>query len=63
MADSDVILDMAEFSFFSSSVRDALINNKSTYPFIRSDIVINNMGGPAAYERVHPNSTPEDYGR
>ena len=38
VADSDVILDMAEFSFFSSSVRDSIIDNKSTYPFIRSDI-------------------------
>jgi len=38
VADSDVILDMAEFSFFTSSVRDAIISNKSTYPFIRSDI-------------------------
>ena len=28
VADSDVILDMAEFSFFSSSVRDSIIDNK-----------------------------------
>ena len=25
--------------------------------------VITNMGGPAAYERVHPNQTPQDDGR
>ena len=38
VADSDFILDMAEFSLFERSVRDTIISNRSTYPFIRSEI-------------------------
>lgn len=38
ISDSDFILDMAEFSLFTKEVRDAITFNKSSYPFIRSEI-------------------------
>lgn len=38
VADSDIILDMAEFSLFTADVRDALAASGSTYPFIRAEI-------------------------
>lgn len=38
LADMDIVLYMAEFSLMSSSVRDAIINNKNTFPFLRSEI-------------------------
>jgi len=37
MADSDFILDMAEFSLFSRRFRDSAIQSESTFPFLRSD--------------------------
>ena len=37
MADSDFILDMAEFSLFSRRFRDSAIKSESTFPFLRSD--------------------------
>lgn len=36
--DSDVILDMAEFSFFTAQIRDLIVKNASTFPFIRTEI-------------------------
>ena len=38
IADYDFILDMAEFSLFSSHVCNAILRNNSTYPFIRGEI-------------------------
>lgn len=38
IADYDFILDMAEFSLFSSRVRDIILQNRSTFPFIRSEL-------------------------
>lgn len=38
IADYDFILDMAEFSLFSSRVKDAILKNCSTFPFIRAEI-------------------------
>lgn len=38
MADTEIILDMAEFSLFSSTIRDYIISNKNTFPFIRAEI-------------------------
>ncbi len=38
IADDDIILDMAEFSLFNREVRDAIIDDRSTFPFIRSSI-------------------------
>jgi dolichol-phosphate mannosyltransferase len=38
MADEDVILDMAEFSLMTSEVRDAIIKDNTSYPFIRASI-------------------------
>jgi glycosyltransferase involved in cell wall biosynthesis len=38
VADDDFILYMAEFSLFTSEVRDALIIDSSSFPFIRSSI-------------------------
>lgn len=37
-ADDDVILDMAEFSLFTSEVRDAITQENTSYPFIRTSI-------------------------
>lgn len=38
IADSEFILDMAEFSAFKACIRDVIVSNRSTYPFIRSEI-------------------------
>jgi dolichol-phosphate mannosyltransferase len=38
MADDDVILDMAEFSLMTGEVRDAVIKDNTSYPFIRASI-------------------------
>jgi len=38
IADNDIILDMAEFSLVASHVRDAMLDNDSTYPFLRGEI-------------------------
>jgi dolichol-phosphate mannosyltransferase len=37
-ADSNIILDMAEFALISARVRDHVIDNASTFPFIRTEI-------------------------
>jgi polyisoprenyl-phosphate glycosyltransferase len=37
-ADTEIILDMAEFSLISAHVRDFVIRNQSTFPFVRTDI-------------------------
>ena len=38
IADVDFVLDMAEFGLITRQVRDCIIDNKSTYPYIRADI-------------------------
>jgi glycosyltransferase involved in cell wall biosynthesis len=38
IADEDFILDMAEFALFTAEVRDAMIEDQSSFPFIRSSI-------------------------
>lgn len=38
VADSDIVLDMAEFSLVSAPVRAAMLDNVSTYPFLRTEI-------------------------
>lgn len=38
VGDSDIILDMAEFSLISAHVRDAMLANRSTFPFLRTEI-------------------------
>jgi dolichol-phosphate mannosyltransferase len=38
VADDDVILDMAEFSLFTRDVRDAIIDEHSSFPFLRTSI-------------------------
>lgn len=38
VADEDIILYMAEFSLMSSEVRDAIIADQNSFPFIRSSI-------------------------
>jgi len=38
IADSDIVLDMAEFFLISASVRDAILANHSTKPFLRSEV-------------------------
>lgn len=49
VADEDFILYMAEFSLFTSEVRDALIQDNNSFPFIRSSIArvgFNRIGIP-----------------
>jgi glycosyltransferase involved in cell wall biosynthesis len=38
LADDEIILDMAEFSLFTREVRDAIIQENTSFPFIRSSI-------------------------
>ncbi|MBI1796647.1 MAG: glycosyltransferase family 2 protein [Candidatus Eisenbacteria bacterium] len=38
IADSDILLDMAEFCMISADVRDAVVANQSTFPFVRAEI-------------------------
>jgi dolichol-phosphate mannosyltransferase len=38
LADDDVILDMAEFSLIAAPVREAIIQDSSSFPFIRASI-------------------------
>lgn len=38
VADSDIILDMAEFSLFSRNVQRSILNSKNTFPFLRAEI-------------------------
>lgn len=38
IADEDILLDMAEFSLFSREVRDAIIDDESSFPFLRASI-------------------------
>jgi dolichol-phosphate mannosyltransferase len=38
IADEDIVLDMAEFSLFSREVRDAIIADESSFPFLRASI-------------------------
>lgn len=38
IADNDFILDMAEFSLFSRRMREQVLKNKSTFPFIRAEL-------------------------
>lgn len=37
-ADTDIILDMAEFSLLARHVRDVIVKNASTFPFLRAEI-------------------------
>ncbi|MFZ5477947.1 MAG: glycosyltransferase family 2 protein [Myxococcota bacterium] len=38
VADSDITLDMAEFSLFDRAVREALLTPRDTFPFLRSEL-------------------------
>jgi dolichol-phosphate mannosyltransferase len=38
LADTDIVLDMAEFGLVSSRVRDSMRDNKNTFPFLRAEI-------------------------
>ncbi len=38
VADEDIILDMAEFSLFTREVRDAILRENSSFPFLRASI-------------------------
>lgn len=54
IADDDFILYMAEFSLLSSEVRDAVVSDHNSFPFIRSSIArigFNRMGLPYKRQR------------
>jgi dolichol-phosphate mannosyltransferase len=38
IADSDILLDMAEFCLITADVRDAVVSGESTFPFVRAEI-------------------------
>jgi len=38
IADSDIVLYMAEFAIISAHVRDKIVDNKNTFPFLRAEI-------------------------
>jgi glycosyltransferase involved in cell wall biosynthesis len=38
IADEDIVLDMAEFSLMTAEVRDAVVEDRSSFPFIRASI-------------------------
>ena len=38
MADTDIVLDMAEFALVSARVRNVMCDNKNTFPFLRAEI-------------------------
>ena len=38
IADTDIILDMAEFALVSRRVRDVMVANKNSFPFLRAEI-------------------------
>ncbi|HKO03869.1 MAG TPA: glycosyltransferase family 2 protein [Candidatus Acidoferrales bacterium] len=38
VADEEIVLDMAEFSFFTREVRDAIVNENTSFPFLRASI-------------------------
>jgi dolichol-phosphate mannosyltransferase len=38
MADTDIVLDMAEFALVSSHVRNTMADNRNTFPFLRAEI-------------------------
>ena len=46
LADEDIILDMAEFALLTVEVRDAIIRDTSSFPFIRASI------GRVGYRRI-----------
>ncbi|WP_027582470.1 glycosyltransferase family 2 protein [Bradyrhizobium sp. Ai1a-2] len=54
LADDDIILYMAEFSLMTSEVRDAIVNEQNSFPFIRASISrvgFNRIGLPYKRER------------
>jgi glycosyltransferase involved in cell wall biosynthesis len=38
LADEEILLDMAEFSLFTSEVRDAILDENTSFPFLRASI-------------------------
>ncbi|MBU6449183.1 MAG: glycosyltransferase family 2 protein [Rhodospirillales bacterium] len=38
VADDDILLDMAEFSLITAEVREAVLNDRSSFPFLRASI-------------------------
>lgn len=46
MGDNEVIMNMAEFALITKEVRNEILSNKSTYPFLRTEI------GYAGFNRI-----------
>lgn len=52
VADSEIILDMAEFFLITPPVRDAILANASTFPFVRSEVAFVGFSAKGiSYER------------
>jgi len=54
IADSEFIIDMAEFSLFSRRVRDQVLSHRSTFPFVRSDLAYSGFSRCAIEYRREP---------
>jgi polyisoprenyl-phosphate glycosyltransferase len=54
IADADAILYMAEFALISSNVRDVIVNNRNTYPFLRAEIGFAGFARHGIPYRRHP---------
>ncbi|WP_170958800.1 glycosyltransferase family 2 protein [Magnetospirillum sp. 15-1] len=54
IADYDFIVDMAEFSCFSRSVRQNILQSRSTHPFIRAEIAYSGYRRIGIPYRRHP---------
>jgi dolichol-phosphate mannosyltransferase len=60
VADDDIILDMAEFSLFTVEVRDAMVVESNSFPFIRASISrvgFNRLGIPFSRQKRIAGST------
>jgi polyisoprenyl-phosphate glycosyltransferase len=44
IADSEFIIDMAEFALFTRRIRDQVLSNRSTFPFVRIDLAYAGFG-------------------
>ena len=58
-ADMDIVLRMAEFGLISSTVRDCIVNNHNTFPFLRAEI---GYVGFSRYEIPYTRE-PRSYGK
>jgi len=54
VSDSDIILDMAEFALISNRVRDLMLSNRSTFPFLRTETAFVGFDRKGIAYKRHP---------